>query len=86
MEYCDRGDLEQHIKLTLKASTVIPESKIWKLLLQTAAALYYIHRKKIVHVDMKPSNILLHGKNLDVKLADFGISEALDKNYGIIHE
>ena len=37
-------------------------------------ALNYIHKKNIIHGDLKPQNILLAGKDYDVKLADFGIS------------
>jgi serine/threonine protein kinase len=43
-------------------------------------ALGYIHKKNIIHGDLKPQNILLSGKDYDVKLADFGISQALSEN------
>lgn len=33
-----------------------------------------MHKKKVVHADLKPSNLLLMGKELDIKVADFGIS------------
>lgn len=39
---------------------------------QTASALHYCHRCNVLHLDVKPSNILVH--NADCKLADFGSS------------
>ena len=85
MEYCDRGDLEQFLERFRDSNTRVPEHKIWRLFLQLATALHHIHKKKIVHADLKPSNILLTSKRDDVKLADFGISDVLSKNYNLIH-
>lgn len=39
-------------------------------------ALEYVHRKQIIHRDIKPSNILVTYNGLNVKLIDFGFSDA----------
>lgn len=46
------------------------ENKL-KIFAQTCDALYYVHRRGIVHNDIKPGNILV-GKNYYTKITDFG--------------
>ena len=45
--------------------------------LQIAKGMEYLHSQRIIHRDLKAGNILLNS-NLDVKVADFGLSLALD--------
>jgi predicted ATPase/signal transduction histidine kinase len=42
-----------------------------------ASALAEVHRREIVHLDIKPANILVNDATGVVKLADFGIASAL---------
>jgi serine/threonine protein kinase len=76
VEYCDKGDLSDYLRRTSAPPLVleIPELKIWKFIIQTLLALDHIHDQQIVHSDLKPSNIFLSGKDMNVKLADFGTS------------
>ena len=50
------------------------EQRTWKFFIQICQALDVIHDKGIVHADLKPSNLLMTGRDYDLKLTDFGIS------------
>jgi serine/threonine protein kinase len=44
---------------------------------QVTEAIQYVHRKDVIHSDLRPENCLLH-KSLDILLADFGGSMCRD--------
>ena len=72
MEYVDGGSLEQ-----LSApSAPMPVSMVRKYVGQVADALSYLHANNILHLDIKPSNILVSNGN--AVLIDFGISKHYD--------
>ena len=78
MEHCEVGDLAYHIKKR-KANNnqYFTEEEIWNWFIQIGLALDYIHGRKVLHRDLKASNIFLTGNNT-VKLGDFGISRVLE--------
>ena len=79
MEYCEGGDLNQLIKRCKKTGEFIAEDIIWKIFTQVLLAIHVIHNHregKILHRDVKPSNIFLDKDN-NVKLGDFGLSREL---------
>ena len=49
---------------------------ILEIALQMAIGLRYSHSKGVLHLDMKPANVLI-GENFNVKISDFGISSYL---------
>lgn len=40
----------------------------------------YIHKEGVIHLDIKPDNILVDIKTLDIKLIDFGVARSLDSS------
>ncbi|XP_023755918.1 G-type lectin S-receptor-like serine/threonine-protein kinase SD2-5 [Lactuca sativa] len=53
-----------------------------KIILDIAKGLAYLHeecRQKIIHLDIKPQNILLD-KDFNAKVSDFGLSKLIDRN------
>jgi serine/threonine protein kinase len=69
IEFAPRGSLYD---LILKCGT-IDEVLMSKITYQTTLALDYLHDHGIMHLDIKPDNILISESN-QVKLADFGLS------------
>lgn len=77
MSHCEGGDLA-----TLLARTKgqpLPEDAVMRWLVQLLLALDHVHSKNVLHRDLKPANVFL-SKNLRcVKIGDFGIAKALER-------
>lgn len=86
MEYCDLGSLSRAIKRkTFKGSTKWSWQTSYRALLRTAQeitqGMIHIHQHGLVHLDLKPANILLRTHRADrrgfvAKVADFGLARA----------
>jgi len=72
MEYVSGGDLFDYIVHHGK----VPEDLAREIFQQIIAAVEYCHHNSVIHRDLKPENILLY-KEMNVKLADFGLANFL---------
>eukprot|EP01119_Soliformovum_irregulare_P004948 TRINITY_DN1616_c0_g1_i2.p1 TRINITY_DN1616_c0_g1~~TRINITY_DN1616_c0_g1_i2.p1 ORF type:complete len:1428 (+),score=259.45 TRINITY_DN1616_c0_g1_i2:446-4729(+) len=79
-EFCNKGSLKNYISIhviSLEESIVLAKG--------IAKGLSALHAKNVVHRDLAARNILLHSQDgkLEVKVADFGLSKQVNKDYYI---
>jgi len=72
MEYLDGGSLDSRIP-----TGGMREAEALRVIRQTGNALSYIHNQNVLHLDVKPSNIMFRQNGAAV-LIDFGISKRYD--------
>jgi len=74
-EYLPYGTLDNYIT---DASRGLDWRMRYKIINGICDGLHYLHENHIVHMDLKPPNILLDG-NMIPKIADFGLSRCFDE-------
>jgi len=86
MDYCEGGDLWQHIAGCKRNRTPIIEAQVVRWFTQMCLALKYMHEKNLLHRDIKTQNVFLtrkEGSDLQcAKIADFGIAKVLNSSQG----
>ncbi|XP_037442101.1 putative receptor protein kinase ZmPK1 [Triticum dicoccoides] len=80
-EYVENGSLDRHL-FGEDTNKALVWSQRFKIALGTARGLAYLHHEClewVIHCDVKPENILLT-RDLDPKIADFGLSKLSGRN------
>lgn len=77
MEYAENGSLSEKVR----KQGALSEAAATRYILQVAAALDYIHKQKMNHLDVKPANIMINEKD-EAVLIDFGLSKQYDSTTG----
>ncbi|KAA6354870.1 MAG: putative Nek4 protein, partial [Streblomastix strix] len=76
LEYCSGGDLHSYIKDMISKGLEISDAKAFEIIGQVGSAIHQLHSHRIIHGDLKLSNVLLTS-DFKVKLADFGLARVL---------
>lgn len=74
MEFIEGGSLDNRIA----QKGALSEEESLRLIRQIGSALAYMHSNRMIHLDMKPANVMLNGKD-DAVLIDFGLSKQYDE-------
>ena len=74
MEYCEGGDLAKFIE---EQKRFLPIDFITEWVIQLTSGLYFIHRKRIIHRDLRTANIFLTCDK-KLKIGNFSFAKKLD--------
>lgn len=72
-EYCDQGDLHSLLIELRRRGERVPEAQVLTWLAQLCLALSHLHKQRILHRDVKTSNIFVTADRT-LKLGDFGLA------------
>lgn len=75
MEYVEGGSLDDYIK----SKGRLTEEEALQCTLEITDALSYMHKNMMIHLDLKPKNIMRNSKG-HLYLIDFGLSKQYDEN------
>ncbi|KAK9458241.1 kinase-like domain-containing protein [Dipodascopsis uninucleata] len=83
-ELCENGNLDVFLA-EYGCISKLDEWRVWKILVETALGLRFIHDQGYIHLDLKPANIFITFEG-SLKIGDFGMATKLPAVKGIERE
>ena len=81
MDYCPGGSLQDMINQYRTEGKKISEDTIWRIVYQLVQAIDYIHKDKIIHRNINPSNIYFKEvQRKNIKLGGFSVAKRVENN------
>src|SRR5690349_13842627 len=71
---------------TFAAGQPLELERFFEIACRLTSTLAAVHEQRVIHRDIKPTNVLVSSDGNDVMLADFGISVLLESERGFIHD
>lgn len=85
LEYQSKGCLLKYVS----EKKVFAENQLRVIMEQLLLTLDYMHRRRIVHRDIKLDNILINeveeNDELHIKIADFGLADIINSGSGLLY-
>ena len=78
MEFMNNKDLDTFYKANKALEKQIPEEQLWDIFYKCISGLKYIHKKGLIHRDIKLENLFLDD-DFNIKIGDFNVSATVDK-------
>eukprot|EP01065_Artemidia_motanka_P043516 TRINITY_DN6041_c0_g1_i2.p1 TRINITY_DN6041_c0_g1~~TRINITY_DN6041_c0_g1_i2.p1 ORF type:complete len:331 (+),score=24.95 TRINITY_DN6041_c0_g1_i2:93-1085(+) len=76
MEHADGGDLQSLLRKQKEKGDPLSEGVVTDYLIQMCFALRHLHKRRILHRDLKTANVFLTSDGV-IKLGDFGVAKRL---------
>ena len=79
MEICTGPTLKEYLEKRYQKKEIIDRKINFKFFKQIIEGIKHVHRQGIIHRDLKPANVFITGEGI-IKIGDFGLARAIDKN------
>jgi len=73
LDLASKGTLKDLLSDVITNGTALPDCTIWRIMHDTASGLQHIHTAGMVHLDIKPANLLICSSGI-IKIGDFGMA------------
>ena len=80
MEFLGGGDLSDNIEYMQKSNGKFSEKQIWGYVLQILQGLAELHKRGVIHRDVKPANLFLSADKKRLKIGDMNTSKILQND------